>query len=1010
LSGATASGDPLSTEALDALRERCREWARAAIRQHGGQAQQLTPDVVFGVFGVDAAHEDDTLRAARCAMRLHAALPDLTAAEDLPGDVQLILRTAVHSGRVVVSEPDTPGPLVAGEAVDAAARLLDDAGPGESLLSEAAYRLVRDAVDAELLAPLSMRAAGPVLNAWRLRAVRSDHKDRPSRFGAPLVGRDGERRVLLEALRRMRDEGTGQLIVLVGMPGVGKSRLVNEFLAVAWRDVTVLRTRCPDVGSGMTMSPVEDLLRQLCSTDPSGSPERARNELAARLGATAHAFAVAERVLPLLQPDPPAAGELPVDAVRELLEVLARRAPTLVVVEDLHRAEPTFLDLVARLAESARALPLLLCATARPELLEVEPDWARGREHVRIVPLEPLTEEQTRQLVDTLLRGGPGADAARAKVVAAAEGNPLYAEELVAMLIDDGLLARIGDRWVAADLSRIEVPPTIAALLTARLDRLPRTERAVLERASVVGKLFYRGAVEALTPQPERDTVDESLRRLVHRDLIRRETDVSLDDEAFRFRHLLLRETAYRSLTNHERAELHERCASWLEQRARGHLVSYDELAGYHLEQACRNRVGLGSMDVEALELARRAAVSLGTAGRKAFGRRDMPAAVNLLSRAVALLFPEDDARLALLPDLAAALIELGDLRRAERLLEEALATAVAHRHGDIADQARQVLYVLHRFTGSAPIEPYPENPEAGGKPRRAPGSEGLAAGWTLLSAPGLVEAREAAEGEDTRRVGQAEPLADAFDPLGILLLLDETPVPEGERRCRDELARPGITPTHEARLLTSLAGLRAEEGNFDEARTLLRQVAGIFEGLGLRLRAAATAYVAGLVELWADDPGAAEAAMAPACTGAERMGDRYVTSRLLALRGRAAYDAGRYAEAEEMGRQADELAAAGDDLAHAIARAVHGKARVRRGDTQAGVQLVREAVWTVEGTELLGVRGETLADLGEVLLLAGRPDEGEDCLSAASTAFARKGDLAAVGRIERLRARSHPR
>ena len=342
----------------------------------------------------------------------------------------------------------------------------------------------------------------------------------------------------------------------------------------------------------------------------------------------------------------------------------------MVVFDDLHWAEPTFLDLVEHLTDLSRGAPIVVLCIARPELLEQRAGWGGGKLNATSILLEPLSGDETRQLITNLLSRATLAPEAAARIAEATEGNPLFAEELLAMLIHDRLLRREDGRWaVAEELAVLPVPPTIQALFAARLERLPDDERSLLAHASVEGTVFHREALAELAPVSLEPVAERSLTSLVRRDVICPDRASFAEDEAFRFRHVLIRDAAYRSLPKEVRAELHQRFAAWLERTAGSRLSEFEEIVGYHLEQAYRFLAELGTSDAG---LAARGADRLESAGRRALARSDHTGAVSLLERAVALLGDDPARRASLLPGLAAALVEAGRLADAEAVLADA--------------------------------------------------------------------------------------------------------------------------------------------------------------------------------------------------------------------------------------------------------------------------------------------------------------------------------------------------
>ena len=447
---------------------------------------------------------------------------------------------------------------------------------------------------------------------------------------------------------------------------MGKSRLVQEFVESLGNEVTVLRGRCLPYGEGITYWPLAEVVKDVARAGGQDPGEQSV-AIAARLAGEEKAELIAERIAAALGLGVPRGGtsEETFWAVRKLFEALARTGPLVVVFDDVHWAEPTFLDLVEHIALYSRDVPILLICIARPELLDTRPDWGGGKLNATSILLEPLSDEESRQLISNLLDRAPLPSDAESRIAEAVEGNALFAEEMVAMLIDDQLLTREDDHWVvSSDLSDLPVPSSIQALLAARVEGLPADQWAIVTAASVEGTVFHRGAVRDLTPDSFEPTLELSLMDLVRRDVIRPDFADFPGDEAYRFRHTLIRDAAYRSLSKSTSADLHERFAGWLERAAGERLREFEEIVGYHLEQAYRCRAAIGSIDTHTATLATRSAQRLESAGRRALARSDLPAAIGLLERAADLLALDAPRRAALLPELGAALIEAGRLER----------------------------------------------------------------------------------------------------------------------------------------------------------------------------------------------------------------------------------------------------------------------------------------------------------------------------------------------------------
>jgi tetratricopeptide (TPR) repeat protein len=524
----------------------------------------------MAVFGVPVAHEDDALRAVRAAWEMRDAIPGLG----------LAARIGVNTGEVVAGEGDT---LVTGDAVNVAARLEQAADPGEVLIGAETRRLVRDAVRVETAEIAAKGKAEPVA-AFRLLDLDPEAEAIARRFETPLVGRGAELEQLRHAFDRATREQRCHLFTLLGAAGVGKSRLVAEFLAST--DATVVEGRCLDYGDGITFWPIVSILKQL------------GNRADAAL-----AKVVEGGTLP---------NEVPW-TVRTLLEEVAGDRPLVVVFDDVQWGEDTFLELIDHIADLSRGAPILLLCIARPELLDKRPDWGGGKLNATTILLEPLSAEECKELITV---HGDVSEDLRERILAAADGNPLYLEEIVA------LVHELGD---------VRIPSTVQALLQARIDQLAGEERAVVERAAVEGEIFHRGAVAELARPTE---VDPHLVGLVRKEMIRPTSPTLAGEQAYRFRHLLIRDAAYDALPKAIRADLHERFAAWLDEHARD-LIELDEVVGYHLEQAHRYYAELARPRPD---VARDAGRRLATAGTRAAERNDLAGSLKLLGRAIALL------------------------------------------------------------------------------------------------------------------------------------------------------------------------------------------------------------------------------------------------------------------------------------------------------------------------------------------------------------------------------------
>jgi class 3 adenylate cyclase len=522
--GSTSLGESMDAEALRSLLARFYEHARSIVERHGGVVEKFIGDAVMAVFGVPAVHEDDAVRALRAAAEIRAAFPEL----GIEG------RIGVNTGEVVTGTEER---LATGDAVNVAARLQQAAAPAEILVGGPTLELAGGMAEAEPVEPLALKGKSEPVPAWRLRGIATDAPER--RLDTPMVGRERELATLVEAWERSR-EGSCELVTIIGSPGVGKSRLAAELLSRV--DATVVRGRCLSYGEGITYWPVVAVLEQL-------EPHRARLELDP---------AVEDALEVVLGRGGTSSTDEIAWAFRKLLEAVAAESPLLVVFDDIHWGEDAFLDLLEHIAFLSTGAPILLLCMARPELQERRTGWGG------LLRLEPLAADQARALMDARLGSESVDDDLRQRILRAAGGNPLFVEEMAAMVHASGN----GD---------VDVPPTIQALLASRLDQLATPERSVLERGAVEGELFHHGAVSALSP--DEPQLSNRLTSLVRKEFVRPDKPQLAGTDAFRFRHLLIRDAAYHGMAKAERADLHERFADWLDEHA-GDLPERDELVG----------------------------------------------------------------------------------------------------------------------------------------------------------------------------------------------------------------------------------------------------------------------------------------------------------------------------------------------------------------------------------------------------------------------------------------------
>ena len=1004
----TSLAGQLDPEAFRHLMFRYFNAMRVVLERHGGTLEKYIGDAIMAVFGVPVLHEDDALRAVRASAEMRDALALLNDEIEQAFGLRLMARIGVNTGEVIAGDHSQGHLFVTGHALNVAKRLEEAAKTNEILIGEATRLLVRNAALLEPIDAPSLKETAPV-RAWRLLGVLPDAPALSRRLDAPLVGRELELKMLRRAFDRVASDRTGQLFTLLGEAGVGKSRLVNELLADVGDHATVLRGRCLPYGEGITYWPLAEVVREAVGVRGEGSAEESIATIAAKLEGEAKAELIAERVAETLGVAGPGVGksEETFWAVRKLFEALARRQPLVVVFEDLHWAEPTFLDLVEHVADS-RDAPILLLCIARLELLEQRPSWGGGKLNAATVFLEPLSEGECRQLIANLLDRVPVPAEAEGHIAEAAEGNPLFTEELVAMLIDDELLKREGDHWVAAaDLSELRAPPSIHALLAARIERLPDDEQVLVGRASVEGTMFHRSAVTELSRGTPEAGIEQALKALIRKDVIRPDRSSFAGDDAYHFRHALIRDAAYRSLPKETRADLHEQFAGWLERTAEGRLREFEEIVGYHLEQAYRYRVALGSIQRDTASLAARAAQRLGPAGRRALARSDLPAAIGLLERTAVLLAGDDPGRAVLLSELGAALIEAGRLPDAESVLTEARQLAAmthderADSHALVQQQFLQLLRVSDGGTEEAARAVERVLPVF----ERHADHHGLCRARRLQAWLHWNEARAAAAAaaweqaaEHARRAGDEEERSEILNWVASAVYFGPTPVGEGIRRCDEILVEVSGNLASEAWTLRSLAGLHAMDGRFELARELLATSAAIFGELGQTLNSSVT-HVDGIVEMLAGDPVAAERRLLAGYRALEGMGDRAFLSTTAGYLAQALYAQGRHEDASQFTRLSEELAARDDMLTQVIWRSARGRILAGQGRIEDAERLAREAVSLAELTDFVNTRADALVDLAQILREAGRLEEANAAVSEGLALYEKKGNSVAAGK-----------
>lgn len=1000
VTGSTSLGERLDPETLRRVMARYFDAMRVVIERHGGVVEKFIGDAVMAVFGIPQVHEDDALRAVRAAAEMRSALEALNAELERDRGVTILTRTGIATGEVVASGDASSGErLVTGDTVNVAARLEQSADPGEILIGASTHALVRDAVEAELLEALELKGKSEPVRAHRLMGVRAGAAGRERSLESPMVGRERHLRMLLDAFNTSVQERTCSLVTVIASPGVGKSRLVREFAREISDRASTHVGRCLSYGEGMTFWPLSEIARSIAQV-PEGAPsDMIVAGLRAALVGADEADVVLARVAGLLGLSPgPVALTDAFWAVRKLFERVAAERPLALVIDDIHWAEPTMLDLIEQVVDWSRAASIVFLCTARPELLDARPTWGSGRPNATSISLEPLASADSDLLVDNLLGSAELAAGMRDRITTAAEGNPLFVEEMLGVLIDDGVLLRDDGRWVATgDVSDITVPSTIQALIAARLDRLGSEERTVIERGAVEGRLFHTGTVTALAPQEMRTSVGRCLISLVRKEFIRPDRAEFAGDDAFRFRHVLIRDAAYESMPKETRAELHERFAELLALRVAAAPGGLDAILAHHYERAYRYRTELGGAGERERELARIAGRRYASAGTAALSRSDASTAISLLVRSASLMPDDDDVRL----ELVEAYHVEGSMARAAKLAAEIEEAAQRSGNRFAALRAGFIRSVIRSRTDpSATVQQQREAAQAFAREFEALGDHRGAAQalievqWlTPRSDLGLL--RRATE--YARAAGDARVEADALGYEAIDLFWGRTTAADALPRCEAMLAAGLPDRCAESLVLATRGGLRAMFGDFEGGRADVSRARSLLLELGIRNRAHPF-FVGGYVGWLAGDVDQAEIRWREGYEMFESMGETNRLSTLAGLIATALAVQGRGEDALEFVRIGGKTGAPDDEDTQSLVRIAESIVLSAAGQHDDAVRLASEAVAYLAGRSDWQ-EGEAHRSLGDALAAAGRRPEAAASYARALALHEAKGVMPLIER-----------
>jgi class 3 adenylate cyclase len=919
------------------------------IDVHGGTVEKFAGDAVMAAFGIPVAHEDDAERAVRSA---------LSMIENLRG-IDLEVRIGLESGEVVVDETDST--FATGEAVNVAARLQQAARPGEILMGAAAHRLTSGVIESEPAGPLELRGFRQPIEAYRPICVGDGGRPLGS-LAAPFIGREAELELLDNTLERTIRDHRPHVFTIYGEPGVGKSRLVREFLAGA-EGVTVLSGRALPYGEGVTYWPLAEMVKSAAGITDDDPLEVAREKLIECCGdeAIAELLGLASGVLEAVEGE---RGQPEIAwAAREFVDELADVQPLVLVFEDIHWAEEPLLELIDHLAQWVRERALLIVCLARPELLDVRPGWGGGRIRSTAIELEPLPRAESERLADALLEDAHLAPAVRNHLLDKTEGNPLFVEETVRMVLESG------------DGASERIPDTLQALIAARIDRLPQSEKVLLQRASVIGRVFWVGALEHLSPEFGEE-LEDALDDLLMRDLLTRESRSTITgEEPYRFKHVLIREVAYSALSKSSRADLHMKFAEWLRERADKELL---EIRAYHLDQACLLLAELDGRPPK--ELAETAAHVLELAGKRALSREAPASARKLLLRSVEL-----ESTLERRYNAARAAWKLGELGALAKEMRAIAADAAAEGNPRIQGRALTALAEA-TLAREGDVQAATELAEDALTVLEAEDHVGRFGALDTRSRIAWYEARITAAEEfesaalDAARAAERKDLeskaARELAWLHLTRMEEDRAAPLIDRAL--DLAEESGSIVARADAAWIKGDFHRMRGELDDAEAWLTKALELFNETGSQRGIATTQKSLGRLLWRRGDAAHAEKLFRESIRLLAPMQERGTLCESQRLLSQLLLEQGRIDDAEKYALASRETVSAEDLTSRATTRVALAQVRAAQDRDDEAEELFREAVEIVTGAEHCRVRFDVLPVYAEFLRARGRDDEAD--------------------------------
>jgi len=1020
LVGSTRLGEQLDPEVMRALVDRFFQLCGADVARHGGVVQAFSGDAAVGVFGLKAAHEDDAERAVRTAVALQSAVEAAKHEWALQPGVTFAARIGIESGEVVVGDPHRGATMATGDCFNVAARLEQQAKAGEIVIGPAAFAATRGTARVEALGGIALAGKREPVQAWRVLSVAAEPGAPRGIEGlsAPLTGRDEEMALLRQAAGRTITERKAILCTLVGVPGVGKSRLVRELTNRLEADGTrVLRGRCLPYGDGITYWPLAEMCRNLADLTPSLN----QAEALSRLEAVAQSRPVAERLAFAIG----VTSTSPVDgsgvdkeiawAFRRLLEVIGVDQPLALVFDDIHWAQPALLDLIEYLAAWIRGTPVMILCPTRPELLDSRSGWGGGRVEASRILLEPLSRKDSAALVEALLHVEALPASLREQILERSEGNPLFVEEVLRMLIENGTLVLEHGRWAASERTgEVSVPETVQAIIRARMDTLPHQERTLLQAASVVGRAFERSALLALLEDGE--SIDASLDDLVLRDLVTE--DRATTERAYRFKHILIRDVAYTSVPKMRRAKWHEQFARWLPRLA-AERTEILEIQAYHLETAAllqrelhgRPDSGLHQSAIEALR----------SAAEQAMARDDFRVARRYAERCLALSPEPEEKRLEIEWLQLEAIWRLGDFPRAAELGRLLADQAQKLGRTDLVGRAL-VAQATHVATTRGPSE----GTALAVRARELLKSAGDAVyeyeAATLVSFRGWWAGdldQTYQDIDETRRLAQR--MGDRSRETESLLSLVairvvQARIAESQSLMREAIALADLSASRllHAHVQRSVGANTGVSSSARQGLAILLQALPLLEELGDRVTLADGLASAASLTRWIGDFDASIERYGRAIALLESMEHRGLLPEAERGLAETLLAKGDFSGAAAHAERAMQLALPDDPGTAASTRMVLGRVRATQGRNEEARQLLIEAIELVERTTFRLPKWEMYFSLAEFCLSHGLREESEEWLTKTWAAIEPLGERAPMleeihRRLERARSQGAP-